>query len=70
MVQGHPALIRGGGDHHIDAAGSGGMAGVAEVDVAAVVPYGPIGQGSGGVGAAGQGAMAMGAERGRHVLHW
>ena len=70
MVQGHPALIRGGGDHHIDTAGGGGVAGVAKVDVAAVVAHGPIGQGAGWIWAAGQGAVAMGAERGEHVLRW
>jgi len=70
MVQGHPAIIRGGGDHHIDGAGGGGVASVAEVDVAAVVPHGPIGHGSGRVWVAGQGAVAHGAERGGHVLRW
>ena len=49
MVQGHPAIIGGGRDDHIDAAGGGGVAGVAEVDVTVVVAHGPIGHGSGGV---------------------
>jgi len=43
---------------------------VAEVEVAAVVAHGPLGQGSCGVRAAGQGAVAHGAERGRRVLRW
>ncbi len=40
---GHPVIIRGGGDHDIDATSGGGVAGVTEVDVVAVAPDGPIG---------------------------
>ena len=44
---------------------------MAEVEVAAVVAHGPLGQGSCGVGATGQGAVAHGAERGSvRVLRW
>ncbi len=60
-----PSEGQGGGDHDIDGAVGGGVAGVAEVEVAASAPHGPLGQGAGRVRAAGQGAVAHGAERGR-----